>query len=200
MESYPSWHHHPVFEKGGGSMQTAVLDGVSLEYEVRGCGDPIALIHCGLFAENYLPLMNHPALASHRLVRYRRRGYGANSKPAGRVTIADLTDLLRYLGIQRAHVAGHSWGGLVALQLAADHPDLVGSLVLMEAALRVRSGGPASQDLSRLMAPAFQRYREGDLEAAAEAFLAATLGPDFRQVLDRIMPSGWWKDVVRDWW
>jgi pimeloyl-ACP methyl ester carboxylesterase len=40
--------------------------------------------------------------------------------------------LLDALGIQRAHVAGHSWGAAISMQLAADAPERVGSLVLLD--------------------------------------------------------------------
>ena len=45
---------------------------------------------------------------------------------------ADAAALLDHLGIRRAHVAGHSTGAIIALQLAVDRPDLVHSLALLE--------------------------------------------------------------------
>ena len=116
-------------------VQTAVLDGVSLAYEERGEGEPVVLVPPALFADAFAPLMNQPALTGYRLIRYHRRGYGGRSRTEGPVTIADqaadLAALVEYLGIERAHIAGHSYGGLVALQFAADYPYMVGSLVLM---------------------------------------------------------------------
>jgi pimeloyl-ACP methyl ester carboxylesterase len=139
-------------------MRTAVLDEVSLEYEARGAGDPVVLIHLAPYADSFVPLMSQPALAGYRLIRYRRRGYGSSPEHAGRVTVGDnardLAGLLRFLGVGRAHVVGHSYGGLVGLQLALDRPDVAGSVVLMEPALRtaaLRAGvaGPAVEDLHR---------------------------------------------------
>lgn len=128
-------------------MRSAAVDGVTLEYESHGTGDPVALIHLSLYADSFAPLMDQPALEGYRLVRYHRRGYVGSSRTAGPVTIgdqaADLGGLLEYLGVRRAHIAGHSYGGLIALQLALNRPDLVASLVLMEPALRVdRRGRP----------------------------------------------------------
>ena len=186
-------------------MQNAVLDGITLEYEVRGVGEPVVLIHLAPYADSFLPLMAQPGLAGYQLIRYRRRGYGSSSKQAGRVTIPenarDLADLLQFLGIERAHVVGHSYGGLVGLQLALDRPAVAGSLVLMEpalrsAALRDNLAGPAVEDLNRRMSVGFQRYRDGDREGAVEGFLGATFGPGYRQQLEQVLP-GWWDQTVR---
>lgn len=182
-------------------MRIAQLDGVSLEYEVEGDGEPLVLIHLAPYADSFLPLMAQPSLADYQLIRYHRRGYAGSSRTSGRVSIpenaADLAGLLQFLGIKRAHVAGHSYGGLVALQLALDHPELVASLLLMEPALRVKAGSATSEELTRRMSLGFQRYRDGDREGAVEGFLGATFGPGYRQQLEQVLP-GWWAQAVRD--
>jgi len=186
-------------------METAVLDGVTLEYEVRGAGDPVVLIHLAPYADSFVPLMDQPGLAGYQLIRYRRRGYGSSPKQTGRVRIPDnardLAGLLQFLGIGRAHTVGHSYGGLVGLQLALDRPDAAGSVVLMEPALRtaaLRAGlaSHAVEDLHQRMSAGFRRYRDGDREGAVEAFLGATFGPGYRQQLEQILP-GWWDQAVR---
>jgi pimeloyl-ACP methyl ester carboxylesterase len=181
-------------------MRTAAVNDLTLEYEERGAGEPVVLIHINL-ADSFAPLMDQPALGAYRLVRYHRRGYAGSTRTAGPVSIidqaADLAGLLDNLGIQPAHIAGHSYGGLIALQLAVDRPDLVGSLVLMEPALRTRAAGPASQDLSRRMSQGLQRYGEGDPEGAVEGFLDATFAPGYRELLERVIP-GAWAQAVQD--
>ncbi len=159
----------------------------------------MVLIHAAPLADFFAPLIDQPALGAYRFVRYHRRGYAGSSRTGGPVTIkdqaTDLAGLLDHLGIEVAHIAGHSYGGLIALQLALDHPSLVGSLVLMEPALRTQAGGPASQDLSRRMAQGFQRYRAGDREGAVEGFLDAVFSPGYRKILDRVIPGGWAQGV-----
>ena len=59
---------------------------------------------------------------------------------------ADARALLDHLGIDRAHVVGHSYGGCVALQLALDAPRMVRSLALVEAALLVGPKAGAYRD------------------------------------------------------
>jgi pimeloyl-ACP methyl ester carboxylesterase len=90
---------------------------------------------------------------------------------------------------------------LVGLQLALDRPDVAGSVVLMEpalrtAALRADLAGPAVEDLHRRMLVGFQRYRDGDREGAVDGFLGATFGPGYRQQLKEVLP-GWWDQAVR---
>jgi pimeloyl-ACP methyl ester carboxylesterase len=67
----------------------------------------------------------------------------------------------------------------------------------MESALRVRSGGSASQDLSRRMAVGFQRYGESDREGAVDGFLTPVFGSGYRQTLDELLPAGW-EQAVND--
>jgi 3-oxoadipate enol-lactonase len=168
---------------------------VKLEYEIRGVGKPVALIHLSLCADSFATLMDQPALAGYQLIRYHRRGYAGSSRTAGSVSIvdqaADLAGLLDSLRVRSAHVVGHSYGGLVALQLALDRPDLVSSLALMESALRVRSSGPASQELSKYMASAMQCYRQGDRAGAVDCWLTAVFAPGYRQLLDHVFPGSW---------
>jgi pimeloyl-ACP methyl ester carboxylesterase len=111
-------------------MERADLDGVQLEYEIQGAGEPVILIHPGRFADWFAPLLNQPALTDHyRLVRYHRAGCAGSSRIAGAVSLAQQASqcrsLMDQLGIQRAHVVGHSSSGNIAQQLALDAPETV---------------------------------------------------------------------------
>ncbi|MBW3607393.1 MAG: alpha/beta fold hydrolase [Actinobacteria bacterium] len=101
-----------------------------------GAGDPLVLVHAGVAdARMWEPIV--PALAAHhRVIRYDMRGYGRSLSGRGAFSPAgDLAALLDALAVQRAHVVGASFGGLVALELAATRPERVASLVLLAAAL-----------------------------------------------------------------
>ncbi len=91
-------------------MHSAATNGVKLEYETRGVGKPVALVHLSLCADSFATLMDQPALAGYQLIRYHRRGYAGSSQTAGPVAIADqaadLAGLLDSLRVQRAHVVG----------------------------------------------------------------------------------------------
>lgn len=101
-----------------------------------GAGEPLVLVHAGVAdARMWEPIV--PSLAaSRRVVRLDMRGYGRSRSARGTFSPSgDVAALLDALAIQRAHVVGASFGGLVALELAATRPQRVASLVLLSAAL-----------------------------------------------------------------
>src|SRR5260221_9375182 len=94
----------------GAGMKSAEVNGVTLEYEVVGSGEPVLLIS-PVLADGFLPLLSEPALAErYRLIRYHKRGWVGSTHTPPPVTVADhATDaaaLLRHLHIPRAHVVG----------------------------------------------------------------------------------------------
>jgi pimeloyl-ACP methyl ester carboxylesterase len=99
----------------------------------------------------------------------------------------DASAVLRQLGVPRAHIAGHSYGAIIALQLAMDAPDLVHSLVLLELPLL---SAPSGQKLIEAMAPAIERYQSGDGAGAVDAFLRIVGGPEWRNDVARTVPHG----------
>ena len=106
-------------------MKLAAIDGFEVEYELRGSGEPVVVIHWGVSARWAEPLLAEPILAErYRVLRYHRVGFGGSSRVEGPIGMADHAEhcrlLLRELGIERAHVVGHSSSALIALQLALD--------------------------------------------------------------------------------
>jgi pimeloyl-ACP methyl ester carboxylesterase len=183
-------------------MSRARLDGVELEYEVRGVGEPVVLVHAGVFAGWYKPLLDEPALAGqYRVLTYHRIGYAGSSRVAGSVSIAQqaahLGSLMRHLGIQRAHLVGHSSAGNIILQLAMDAPEMVGSLAVLEPALPVEASGSERLLSTRaFMAPVIERYRAGDKAGAVDGFMRGVTGSDYRIALDRVLPGAFGEAVA----
>jgi pimeloyl-ACP methyl ester carboxylesterase len=173
--------------------QRLSVDGAVLEYEVVGAGEPVVLIHGALLAEAYAPLCAEPVVAEcYQLVRYHRRGYAGSSRVTAPFSIAqqaaDCRALLRALGIERAHVVGHSSGGVIALQLALDAPEVVHSLVLLEPALLEVPSGPLFVEA---IGPSLQMYQAGDKEGGMDGFLRVAIGPAYRSFLDELIPGGY---------
>ena len=166
-------------------MNRAEIDGVTLEYESRGSGDPVIFIHGALMGDTYRPLMPEDALRDYRFIGYHRRGYAASSRPEDALSVsdhaADCLALLRKLDAVPAHVVGHSSGGAIALQLALDAPEAVRSLAVLEPALLDVPSGAA---LFELLGPAVPMNEAGDKAGAVDSFLRAVCGKDYRRIVD----------------
>ncbi|HEU5314567.1 MAG TPA: alpha/beta hydrolase [Chloroflexota bacterium] len=176
-------------------MDTAKVNGVELEYEVQGAGEPVLLISTGPIADSFVPLFSERTLAGRfRLIRYRQRRMGSGAR--GQVPVhfeqhaADAAALLDHLGVRRAHVAGHSTGAVIALQLAARRPELVHTLALLEPTLvGVPSAAaflPSTAAVLEALGPALAAYGSGDREEAMAAFLGVACNLDRERCLAAI--------------
>lgn len=176
-------------------MERATLNGVALEYALQGSGEPLLLIPTGPIADGFMPFLSDRALAArYRLISYHQRGQVGSTRSPAPVSFAqhaaDAAALLDYLGVRGAHVAGHSSGGDIALQLAVDRPDLVHTLVLMEPALMFV---PSAAAFFEKAGPALSAYGSGDREAAMALFLSMVSGLDWetcRTVIEQRVPGG----------
>ena len=171
-------------------MERARTDGAELEYEVSGAGEPVVCIHGAFIADTFRPLLAEPGLAGrYRLIRYHRRGYAGSSRGPGPADVAlqaaDCRAVLRHLGVERAHVVGHSYGGCVALQLALDAPAVVGSLALLEPGLAV---GASAAGYREALVRGAARYREAGAAVAVDEFLEARW-PGYGAALERVLPG-----------
>lgn len=129
-----------------------------LAYRCIGEGSPLLLVHGGGEDIGLLtPQAEAFAAAGHRVLWYDRRGTGASTRdqwPDGGVAAHadDAAALLRAVDAAPATVLGFSSGGVVALALAARHPDVVSEVVAWEpAALGVLPEGDALH--AQVMAP-----------------------------------------------
>jgi pimeloyl-ACP methyl ester carboxylesterase len=115
----------------------AVVNGVTLPYLDRGDGPPVLLIHGNGPDMRSLEGVATDLIEDHRVITYNRRGYAGSGPVATSWTehLEDAAALLEHLGMNGAAVVGVSGGGIVALDLAVERPDLVGALVLVEPAV-----------------------------------------------------------------
>jgi pimeloyl-ACP methyl ester carboxylesterase len=178
------------------ALDTAKIDAAELAYEVSGAGEPAIFIHGAFIADTFRPLLAVPGrLKGYRLILYHRRGYAGSSRASGPVSVADhaadCRALLRHLDVERAHVAGHSYGGAVALQLALESPELVNSLALLEPAL---IAGASADGYRESLARGAERYREMGAAVVVDEFLQARW-PGYRTALDRALPGAFARAV-----
>jgi len=90
---------------------------------------------------------------------------------------------------------GHSYGAVVALQLALDAPDRVHTLALLEPGTVTSAAAAAFMAQAQ---PLVQMYEEGDKAGAIDAFCQAVAGPHYRAALDRVLAPGWFEMAVAD--
>jgi pimeloyl-ACP methyl ester carboxylesterase len=114
------------------------VDGVRLHYVEAGDGPPLVLLHgLGSMIEDLmLSGLIREAAKRYRVIAFDRPGYGRSERPRrfryGPVAQAKLIhEACRALDARRPIVLGHSWGALVAVALALEHPGAARSLVLV---------------------------------------------------------------------
>ena len=99
-------------------------------------GKPVVVLSNSLGSTHRMWDAQIEALGEHfRVVRYDTRGHGDSPVPDGPYSIDDLADdlvaLLDRLGVERAHLAGLSLGGMTAMRVAQRHPERVDRLALL---------------------------------------------------------------------
>jgi 3-oxoadipate enol-lactonase len=154
--------------------------GHDISFELHGTGTPVLLIS-GLGYGGWVwrdvvgPLARH-----HRVVTFDNRGVGGSGKPRGpystRLLAEDALGLLDGLGLPRAHVVGHSLGGMVAQELALLAPERVERLVLVGTTHGGKEAVPFPAGALRVLTQRWGDPRvlflQGLEEATAPGFLA----------------------------
>lgn len=172
---------------------------VGLEYEERGDGDVIYLVHAGVHSSWFTPLFEERGLDGFRVIRVVRPGYGRSEVAAGH-SFADQARacgrLLCELGVERAFWVGHSSSCGIGLQLAQDDPELVAGLVLYESA---KPSGPLrEQAASTYVGPAMAAAARGEISRAFDIFLRGVGGDGYRDVLRKALGAEGIDAAVRE--
>ena len=188
--SDPPIASYPARGRGFGHAD-AVVDGTQIAYRVVGDGPPVVLVHAAGLADFFAPLQNSVLQRRARVISYHRIGYGQSQAAATAVQISDQArhceGLLEHLGYEKAHVVGHSSGGVIALELARRSPQTVATLSLLEPSLPVASSANLG---ASVMQPAYAAYLAGDKGKAIDTFLGGVCGPDYPQLVDELLPAG----------
>ncbi len=111
------------------------VDDVELYCEMAGAGEPVLFIHgLGSCTADWGPQVEYFA-RDYRVITFDLRGHGRSSRPQGGYSIErfarDTIALLDALETGPVHVVGLSLGGMVAFQLAADAPERVKSMTIV---------------------------------------------------------------------
>jgi 3-oxoadipate enol-lactonase len=181
-------------------MERVKVEGGELEYEVRGSGEPLVLIHGSICGETWGSMMAEPALSGFRQIAYHRRGFLGSAKHTGPFSIKqqaqDALAVIKQVAGGTAHVAGHSYGGATALQLAIDEPGAVHTLTLMEPL--PPEPVPLFDAFFGRFGPVNEMYAAGDKAGATGAFLDIALDSGWRPKVAPHLPAGWFDRAVAD--
>ena len=116
------------------------IDGRAVHITQMGDGEPLVLLH-GFGGSSYSWRRVVPLLAErYRVVAIDLNGFGYSQRPRALADytiegqLATVLEVLRSLGIERAHLAGHSYGGALAIHLAHRYPEHLLSLILINSA------------------------------------------------------------------
>jgi pimeloyl-ACP methyl ester carboxylesterase len=107
-----------------------------MHYLQQGTGDPVVFIHG--FPETSYEWRHQFAALSSSFACFApdTRGFGQTEKPGTRVSrellAADIIAFMDALGIEKAAVVGHDWGGIIAFKVAIDYPERVTRLALLD--------------------------------------------------------------------
>ncbi len=109
-------------------------EGLQIYYQVKGEGTALLLLHgWGGSSQNLHPLLNH-FCRQFRVFSLDLPGFGRSSPPqqawGSREYAQCLHQIQQQLGIERCHIIAHSFGGRIAIILAAQYPKTVSKLVL----------------------------------------------------------------------
>jgi len=119
---------------------------IRMHYLQEGTGHPVVLIH-GFPETSYEWRKQIPALvdAGYAVFAPDTRGFGQTDKPGTRVTrhllALDTVNFMDAVGIEKAHVVGHDWGGIIAFKVAIDWPHRVERLALLDTLCTVWAPG-----------------------------------------------------------
>ena len=114
------------------------VNSVEIHYIEKGSGEPLILLHGGLFDHRSWAPQFEEFAKRYRVISYSRRYSFPNKNtidPAYRPAISDAADLkalIKKLGLKRVHLVGLSYGAFTGLIFAAENPKMVGSMVLAE--------------------------------------------------------------------
>ena len=164
-------------------MPAIQVNGTQLEYNERGEGEPVVLVHGTLGDYRSWALQMDAFSDTYRTISYSRRYHypnpcnGDETDYSAALHADDLAAFITELGLESAHIVGNSYGAYTALFLAARFPKRVRTLVLSEPPvfplLEQSEKGRALRDefLANVWKPTGEMLQRGDEEKGVRTFV-----------------------------
>jgi pimeloyl-ACP methyl ester carboxylesterase len=155
-----------------------------VHYDRIGEGPPLILLHATLSSSRQLRTLATKLSERYSVISVDRRGSGrsATDAPATAIDVAthveDLVAIMAQGRLGPAFVVGHSYGGCIALELAARHPDRVVAVFAYEPPYGSLAPPEAQAHMAEVGRRTHAAAEHGDLVEAALAFMAGVSGPE----------------------
>ena len=178
-----------------------VSDHDELDVWVMGEGEPVVLVHGAMTRDLLTPLADELVTThGYQVIHYGRRGHGGGGLPGEPADIAgqvpDVVAILDALRIDQAHVAGHSFGAYITLDLALRAPDRVRSAVLLEPIfgqqVQTEAALQNTREIVEVVIPRMvETYLGGDQDGAVTMTWDFTSGiENSAAVIEPVLPQG----------
>jgi pimeloyl-ACP methyl ester carboxylesterase len=183
----------------------ADINGLKYYYEITGKGEPLLLLHGGLFSIDMYVELRSALAKSHQVIAFDLHGHGRTALGNRQISLidqgTDMAALVKSLGYSQVDVIGHSMGGGVAFQFAVQSPTMVRRLVLVSTPYAQDGFFPEMLPLqAQLGAAAAPMMKDTPIY---KSYMAVAPKPeDFPKLLDQMgsymrKPYNWEADVKK---
>ncbi len=175
--------------------QNLTIKGQTFTYQDEGSGPVLLLIHGSLCDYRYWRWQVPDLAAQCRVIVPSLRHFWPatieDPAPFDYVQHAqDMADLLHHLGIDKAHILGHSRGAAIAMQMALSHSQCVQSLILADPGLRTSE---QLSDSIQFKQESLRLIQTGLLDEGLSLFIDTVSGPGTYKRMVR-----WFREMVKD--
>jgi len=132
----------------------ADVNGIKICYDIHGDGEPILLIHGYSDRKEHWRAQLDTLSEEFKVIRMDNRTAGKSDRPKGEYSMevyaSDVAELMNFLNIERAHIMGHSMGGMIAQNFAILYPKKVNKLILLNTFPGLKPPGEPVDDVIKM--------------------------------------------------
>ena len=183
----------------------------TIQYFSQGQGKPIVLLPFGGLTVGYMAgLSQDLADAGYRVIRINFRGSGKSTGSGEGITLhtlaRDIAGVIEALRLGPVNIAGHAFGNRVARTLAADHPEIVHTVILFAAGGKIPPKPPGKHALQTIFNPAStdadilkqMKYMVGNPAEIPMAW--QTIKPSRAPEVAGLQKTAMKNTPLKDWW